>query len=577
MNNNRFANVSVLSQQQNGNGQNFQQNGVPQSSTLSNTTNPMLNGQTIGNNSLNSTSTQSLPLNQFNNSNNFNNNNNNIATQQFSNLNTNSMTSNNSTVTNSNGGTNGLINGQKEPQWFNNPTKRAIPQTIVKRTIRTQNSSNDLTHSQSATNLSNRSGFDTMSFGSRKNKPIFNNSNLQNLNSDNILGDSNEAPPMTSIHDWDNEDPFGAGHNQDNNNNNNNSHIAMNNQSLLMSNMGTPRNENSKSVPNLFKNANAFDRTPQDTKVNSANDSVSLKDSNKTNGTKNILSDFIGSINNKDKKATTDTTTTAPTTTTTTSVSQQEETAIIVFGYPESISNLIITHFSNFGSILEDFQVLRSPSGINKFTLKNKNGQNNINSNDERKYPIFTGDGWVKITYDSRQSAVRALQENGSVFSGTLIGCVPYSRKAVEKLASCKIDKYDNIGENDINLSGTMSPLQNLDNDVINITTPIGTNTMNDDSMFTASLKDGTNFQTANKENNPVMPKNVFLPNHKLTVNDGKSLFVHNTDTNNHNFIQSLENKMRQQENPINVNDTSKQNSGLLHSVNNWLFGWGNL
>ena len=563
MNNNRFANVSVLSQQQNDNGQNFQQNGVQQSGTLSNTTNSMLNGQTIGNNTLNSTSTQSLPLNHFN-----NNNNNNMSTQQFSNLNTNSMTSNNSTVTNSNGNSNGLLNGQKEPQWFNNPTKRAIPQTIVKRTIRTQTSSNDLTHSQSATNLSNRSGFDTMSFGSRKNKPLFNNSNLQNLNSDSILGDSNEAPPMNSIHDWDNEDQFGSVNNQNNN-------IAMNNQSLLMSNMGTPRNENSKSVPNLFKNANAFDRNPKDNKGNLINDTSSpLKDNGKNNGTKNILADFLGSMNNKEKKVTTETT---KTTTNTSVPPQQQETAIIVFGYPESISNLIITHFSNFGSILEDFQVLRSPSGINKFTLKNKNLQNNINSNDERKYPIFTGDGWVKITYDSRQSAVRALQENGSVFSGTLIGCIPYSRNAVEKLASCKIDKNNNIGENDINLSGTMSPLQNLDTEIINNSTPIGTNTMNNDSMFTTSLKDGTNFQPANKENNPILPQNVFLPNHKLTINDGKSLFVHNTDTNNNNFIQSLENKMRQQENPINVNNTSQQNNGILHSVNNWLFGWGNL
>lgn len=560
MNNNRFANISVLSQQQNGNGQNFQQNGVQQSGPLSNTTNSMLNGQTIGNNTMNSTSTQSLPLNHFNNN---INNSSNMSTQQFSNLNTNSMASNNSTVTNSNGTSNGLLNGQKEPQWFNNPTKRAIPQTIVKRTIRTQTSSNDLTHSQSATNLSNRSGFDTMSFGSRKNKPIFNNSSLQNLNSDSILGDSNEAPPMNSIHDWDNEDQLGTVNNHGNN-------IAMNNQSLLMSNMGTPRNENSKLVPNLFKNANAFDRNPKDNKVNPINDTSSpLKDSGKTDGTKNILADFLGSMNNKEKKVTTETTTT--------SVPPQQETAIIVFGYPESISNLIITHFSNFGSILEDFQVLRSPSGINKFTLKNKNLQHNVNSNDERKYPIFTGDGWVKITYDSRQSAVRALQENGSVFSGTLIGCIPYSRNAVEKLASCKIDKNDNIGENDINLSGTMSPLQNLDTEIINNSTQGGSNTMNSDSMFTTSLKDGANFQTTNKENNPIMPQNVFLPNHKLTINDGKSLFVHNTDTNNHNFIQSLENKMRQQENPINVNNTSKQNNGILHSVNNWLFGWGNL
>ncbi|SMN19202.1 similar to Saccharomyces cerevisiae YDL088C ASM4 Nuclear pore complex subunit, part of a subcomplex also containing Nup53p, Nup170p, and Pse1p [Maudiozyma saulgeensis] len=553
MNSNRFANVSVLSQQQNG--QNMTQTMQQQSTTP-------ITGTTT-----NSTTTHGQPTSGTLNPPSVG------SFGQFSSGLQNSQQFQGLPSVSNNGNT-----SQKDPSWFNNPTKRAIPQNIVKRTIRPQSDSGEITHSQSTTALSSRSGFDTMSFGSRKNKPIFSSSNLQSLNTDNILSDSNEAPPTVSIHDWQSEDQFGNvmdlgvnGQNQ------------FENQSILMSNTATPRNDNSKKIPNLFKNSNAFDRTPQsnifnknkisDTTGNEGSNtttSSSILSDNKSNGSK--LFNFFGPSNNKGKSGTPDPL--SPTTTASTQSLQtqaQQETAIIVFGYPESISNLIITHFSHFGSILEDFQVLRSISGINVSTLKNKN-QNSTNNNDDRKYPIFTGEGWVKITYDSRQSAIRALQENGSVFSGTLIGCVPYSKNAVEKLASCKIDKLDNIGENDIAVSGTISPLQSFGTE---------TNAYDiEDKNFRPSSsnenKSTDKTSPINNENNQIMPQNVFLPNHKLTINDGKSLFVHNTDTNNHNFLQDLENKMRRQETPVNAGDRT-QNNGVLHSVNNWLFGWNNL
>ncbi|CAB4254487.1 similar to Saccharomyces cerevisiae YDL088C ASM4 Nuclear pore complex subunit, part of a subcomplex also containing Nup53p, Nup170p, and Pse1p [Maudiozyma barnettii] len=556
MNNNRFANVAVLSQQQNG--QNLTQTMQQHTST------PMSNGSTTTNST--TTHNQAVSgtlqpqsvgtLGQF--SSGLQN------SQQFQGLQSVSNTGTNS---------------QKDPSWFNNPTKRAIPQNIVKRTMRPQSDSGEITHSQSSTALSSRSGFDTMSFGSRKNKTIFSSSNLQSLNTDNILGDSNDAPPSVSIHDWQSEDQFSGSMNLGVN-----GPTQFENQSMLMSQMATPRNDNSKQIPNLFKSSNAFDKTPQSNifnknkitvtngneRSNEITASSSILNGNKSNGSK--LFDFFGTSNNKGKSNTPESLSITATASSQQQHSQpQQETAIIVFGYPESISNLIITHFSHFGSILEDFQVLRSASGINVSTLKNKN-QNITNNNEDRKYPIFTGEGWVKITYDSRQSAVRALQENGSVFTGTLIGCVPYSKNAVEKLASCKIDKHDNIGENDIAVSGTVSPLQVLDTD---------DNTYGVENKKFTSLSSNENQSTnknlsQNNESNQIMPQNVFLPNHKLTINDGKSLFVHNTDTNNRNFLQDLENKMRKQETPINTGSNTQTN-GVLHSVNNWLFGWNNL
>ena len=44
--------------------------------------------------------------------------------------------------------------------------------------------------------------------------------------------------------------------------------------------------------------------------------------------------------------------------------------AIIVFGYPESISNELIEHFSHFGRIMEDFQVLRLGRGISPSSFR---------------------------------------------------------------------------------------------------------------------------------------------------------------------------------------------------------------
>lgn len=89
--------------------------------------------------------------------------------------------------------------------------------------------------------------------------------------------------------------------------------------------------------------------------------------------------------------------------------STNELYSCIIFGYPENISTQILTHFNKFGTILEDFPFL-----TNSTTISNK-----------KNLPIETGDSWCKITYDNKVSYLRALKENGTLYSGYVIGCVP--------------------------------------------------------------------------------------------------------------------------------------------------------
>lgn len=451
---------------------------------------------------------------------------------------------------------------RKDPSWFNNPTKRAIPQTIMKRSNRSQDNNADIPTSQSSTALSTRSGFDTTSFGSRKNQSMLNMGKMATLNSDNILGDANEAPPSLSIHDWQHEDMFNtvptlAGDQT-------NGEIG---QGLSLNGLATPNNV-ATPVPSLFKNSNAFDkgRTSAGTGLaatpdNKNTNTIISDNSSNTNSAGGKLFDFLGSsaASNKDTLSREN------------NISSQEperETGVIVFGYPESISNLVLTHFSHFGTILEDFEVLRSASGINVSTLKS----NKTQIQQPKSYPIFTGEGWVKITYDNNQSAIRALQENGSVFRGSLLGCVPYSKNSVEKLASCRIDKNDNIGESDLGLSSKVTPLRDFTTGNFGFDNKENNNIP---SLKTDSQGNSTEGGVSN--NLQSVPQNIFFPNHRLTINDGKSLFVHNADANNHNFIQGLEKRMRGEELTDQKDNKGKNNGGIMNSVNNWLFGWNNL
>lgn len=567
---NRFTGVSLLpqQQQQQANQQQSNQQQFNVSNQQSNLFNPNLQQQQQQQqNSLIQQQYMSAtqPLNNSNY--NYTNTTTNSNSRQY---NSNPILQNNNNNNNINNNNNNNINfnnanNSSSPQWFTNSKKRTIPQNIVKRPTfkrggENKSSSSNKNENDSINNNNNnnntadddKSGFNTMSFGSKKIVTFNSDKDLPNnnaLTTDNILNDSNEAPPMVSLHDWQREEEFGSMTNSSN--------TTTTNGNSLFTLRSTKNNSMVSNVKSHMANVNAFDKDS------------SLRQS--TNNTSTAMA------NNDDSKQH--------------QQQQIEAFAIIVFGYPESVSNMIINHFAKFGNILEDFEILRSATGISKI-----NNNNNNNSNQTKKYPIFTGDGWTKLTYDSQASAIRALQENGKVITGCILGVVPYNKEVVEQLASCKISKDENIGENGIISSIQASTTTNTTTTPIlptlekNNTTDI--NTTPQSSIFSINTPVATTKSNNNNNNhtdNNLSQNNNFTFNHRINVKDGKSLFIHNTNTNNHNFLQNLEDKMRQQEQLAQAVTTSgpnanskiqgnnANNQGLLHSVNNWLFGWNNL
>lgn len=133
---------------------------------------------------------------------------------------------------------------------------------------------------------------------------------------------------------------------------------------------------------------------------------------------------------------------------------RHSEAAVLVFGYPESMANQVIAHFLEFGTILEDFEAAKSTatSSPEEIFQGPTTGAFFSSSSDEKQHesqlkpPIFCGKSWVKLTYDNPSSAADALQESGSVFNGALIGVVPYTKSAVEKLQNRKLTSTEDIG-----------------------------------------------------------------------------------------------------------------------------------
>ncbi|EDO17817.1 hypothetical protein Kpol_1043p7 [Vanderwaltozyma polyspora DSM 70294] len=450
---------------------------------------------------------------------------------------------------------------QQEPVWFNNPKKRSIPQTIVRRPTKqtgttggsmATSGASTTSLSSGSTNINANSGFENLTFGSKKSAMMFNSQNnqgsgLQHGGDNNLLVDSNEAPPTVSLYDWKREDDLGTMSSLPSNWDGSQSTNTLG-ESLISSARPESLNESSAlslGTSKLDTSANAFDK----------------------NNEKNLFSNQASSKFEKSNKVTG-----SPSSPT------NSEGAVIVFGYPESVSNSIITHFSKFGNILEDFQVLRSASGINVSTLRLCGQKLDQNVSNERKYPIFTGDGWVKLTYDSSASALRALQENGTILGGSLIGCIPYSKEAVEQLASCKIEKIDDIGLFNHRITEALS----TNNEIItpgesHVTEPATVSMLSLGStkkpeMQTPLMGTTQDTLTPNISNQLKSP----LSTRRLDIKDGKSLFVHNANSDNHNFLRSLENKMRHQE-ELNVQQKQQQTASLLHKVNDWLFGWNDL
>ena len=126
------------------------------------------------------------------------------------------------------------------------------------------------------------------------------------------------------------------------------------------------------------------------------------------------------------------------------SIVDESENAIIVFGYPENTSVQIIQYFKQFGTILENFTDLSAG-----------NEAWNLLSNLEKKQKntsIYTGTNWIKITYDNHNSALNALQENGCIFNGNLLGVVPYHKSVIDKLEKKKVFINEDIGNGNLSM-----------------------------------------------------------------------------------------------------------------------------
>ncbi|KAI5965992.1 hypothetical protein KGF57_000700 [Candida theae] len=126
------------------------------------------------------------------------------------------------------------------------------------------------------------------------------------------------------------------------------------------------------------------------------------------------------------------------------SVVDEFENAIIVFGYPENASVQIIQYFKQFGTILENFTDLSTGNEAWSLLKDLEKEPKNIS--------IYTGSNWIKITYDNHNSALNALQENGCIFNGNLLGVVPYHKSVIDKLEKKKVFVNEDIGNGNLSM-----------------------------------------------------------------------------------------------------------------------------
>lgn len=220
--------------------------------------------------------------------------------------------------------------------------------------------------------------------------------------------------------------------------------------------------------------------------------------------------------------------------------------AIIVFGYPEYLSIEIIKFFQSFGRILEKFDTTSITSTNNNNNIKevliNLANTNNNNNTANKIVPIFSGKHWIKLTFDNPNSALQALQENGNVFNGSIIGVVPYHKSIIEKLENRKIFIND---DNDIGLGNLDIPLDKI-NQIINqqsklvsnggaATTPnnfINNNNGSSETVPTATTG-GSLYNRLDIK--PISKDQIFLKdniNGTTTTNGGDSQKVSNIDGN---------------------------------------------
>ncbi|KAK6465650.1 Nup53/35/40-type RNA recognition motif-domain-containing protein [Scheffersomyces coipomensis] len=337
---------------------------------------------------------------------------------------------------------------QQQPIWFQNQKKRIIPNHLVpkkkpsfqitssnkKDGVRDSSSSSD---KKSSSLLSSTNEFNLLSFGGQQSqqRKLLDKAGDTSIdltkydetinetfvsNDDFFNSYDEDLPPTRSIHDFNNE-------------------ILNSLANKPVEKIDSFINRDPKSFNNIFNASNLSDSKQDDAKLNEKKEKEAI----------NPL------VNN--------------------------ESAIIVFGYPESLTNQIIQHFKEFGDILEDFETNQ------KLPYSLLNSKHNQSS--KKVVPLFVGKNWIKLTFDNPASAIDALQENGSVFNGILLGVIPYTKNAIEKLQKRSITSQEDIGgKNLLDLSIVRSEkLDTNTND--NVTGGSNSNPVSNNKF---EMKDGT-------------------------------------------------------------------------------------
>ena len=401
------------------------------------------------------------------------------------------------------------------PAWFNNPRKRAIPNSIIKRSIGRSLSPVRSDTADAPVMFSNPNGFNNVTFGSKKDPRILknvpqcennNNTNNNNHNSDlsTVVFDSNEAPPKTSLADWQKEDGI----------------YVSNNDNIKDPGMTTDITFDGK-LTTSSSPYNGVEKTSRMFSFFDKSTKVSPIDSNET----------LAKCKEEDS-------------------SNWEDNAVIIFGYPESIANSVILHFSNFGEILEDFRIIKD---LKKLNPKNKSNSQSLAT---QNYPIYTGDGWVKLTYNSELSKSRALQENGIIMNGTLIGCVSYSPAALKQLAS---------------LTKSMGTKGNKTGSDTNLNMNDPNSYRKTENFFERARTTAATLKVRNSEFKVSKNSSSFKNPRKLEIKDGRSLFLRNRGKIHSGVLSSIESDLKKRE------QTGRNKKSWLNRLNNWLFGWNDL
>lgn len=244
--------------------------------------------------------------------------------------------------------------------------------------------------------------------------------------------------------------------------------------------------------------------------------------------------------------------------------------SVIIYGFNDEHFRTLIKHFAKYGKIMEKFIIsdgnyyygslgnvlahdklydiddldqsqnlksnISSNQHSNKNNHKNTNNSNNIKSNlkNSKSFPIFLGQGWVKVTYDNPNSAIRALSDNlTDDGNGNILGVIPYRREDLEILLRQKINDDLNIGEGLNGLSHELELEKKLvDNDIGRYLSNSRTENLNGNNG-NSSNSDDKRFRSSSliiKDGSKLLMKNNIERDTKAIWHKGISYFFGNGD-----------------------------------------------